>query len=368
MTKGPVGVVLPVVILLIYHFVCKDLKVALRFYKLWRGLAIVCAIALPWFVIEITATHGDYFRSFILRENFQRFTAVVDSHHGSWWYHLAAVSVGFFPWIVFIPQSLVRAFANAGRDLAKGVQPEGDLLKSNLLLFSAVAAVCVVVFFSASTSKLLPYTLPAFPALACLLALELDYVFGQQAWRRLVAPISILLVAFSSAGLLLPKILPHLKHVPEVLLADINACVAFQTLLMMVVLALLLLHKNKKAAVVFLLLAQTSAFAYFGSNVAAKVSALWEGPIPVLSRMAAASGEPIFVYKMRKVSVPFYARRATAMSPNQEFLTSTLEQELPKYPRACIIASVFDSKSFADAAHFKVMKWLGDYMLIEWTR
>jgi 4-amino-4-deoxy-L-arabinose transferase-like glycosyltransferase len=395
MTKGPVGVVLPVVIIFVYHFVHRNLKDALKFYQPARGAAIVSVIALPWFAAEIITTHGGYFKAFLLRENFQRFTQIVDSHHGAWWYHLAAICLGFFPWIVFVPQAMVRAFQGTGNKLPGKLlskspnkppnKPPGKLqnmpddeygaqgirrvLKNELLLFSTLSVCCVVIFFSLSASKLLPYTLPAFPALACLLALELDYIFELQAWRRIAAPVAVLVIAFSAVGLLTPTIFSKLRHVPQPLFADVNAFLAFQTFLTIAVLILLLfLYRAKAAAVSFLFLAQVAAFAYFGGDVLFKLSNLWEAPIPVLSRMAAALGEPIFVYKMRKVSVPFYARRATVLSPNQEFLTTTVEQELPKYPRACIIASMFDLKHFAGDPHFRLIKQLGNYVLVEWTR
>ena len=108
MTKGPIGIILPVAILGVFHLIRLNVKSALLFYKPWFGILLVALIAVPWFAVEISVTKGAYYNEFILRENFQRLTAVVD-HKAAWWYHIAAMLGGFFPWSVFLPGALVAA-------------------------------------------------------------------------------------------------------------------------------------------------------------------------------------------------------------------------------------------------------------------
>ncbi len=109
MTKGPVAVVLPVAILGAFHLSTGSLRQAWqRFFPL-VGALIVAVLVLPWFIVEIAVTKGEYFQEFFVRENFQRFTTVVDSHKGPIWYHVAAVMGGYAPFSLYLPQAIADA-------------------------------------------------------------------------------------------------------------------------------------------------------------------------------------------------------------------------------------------------------------------
>ena len=219
MTKGPVGALLPVLVLGSFHLLTGSIRDAIRFFDLPLGIFIVALIALPWFVVEIYVTKGAYFQEFILRENFQRFTSVVDSHKGGWWYHLAAMFGGFFPWSIFLVQSIVFFGIDAAKkaihssifrrplvglklpmqaaDRKESLQNlESDTLRQRIRLFSLCSVLVTLIFYSVSVSKLFTYTLPAFPALATLVALELDDALNAGERTRLLLPLCVIAVIF----------------------------------------------------------------------------------------------------------------------------------------------------------------------------
>lgn len=370
MTKGPVGVVLPIISLALYHFFKRDWQEALRFYKPACGALVVALIALPWFVTEIIVTRGEYFYAFILRENFQRFTSVVD-HKAPWWYHIAAMMGGYFPWSVFLPQALLRAVLPDQVVDPRGGSPARPLLlrythlsgRGDALLFAAVFALVTLVFFSASVSKLLPYTLPAFPALALIVGVELERILQERAMARLLAPLAVLAIIYGAAGLVAPAALGRLRDAPPDLLAIAHGYVSFMCFA--VCLALVLGLARKQPACIAALLSLTlCGSSYCGLKSVAAIAGHWEAPLPGLSAYAALSGWPVVVFDMRKPGVPFYAHKHVIQPPSDEALETVLKQ----LPHACVLTKSKRQGLFDSLPGFRIVTREGQFMLVEWRR
>jgi 4-amino-4-deoxy-L-arabinose transferase-like glycosyltransferase len=311
MTKGPVGLVLPVAIIGCYHLLRRDAWSALRFYRPWFGFILVAAIAVPWFATEIAITKGAYYYEFLVRENFQRFTSVVD-HPAPWWYHLAAVAGGLLPWSVFLPGALVNA-------IGSWQKPE-----LRVSLFCACWAVITIAFFSVGVSKLLPYTMPAFPALALLIGVYLCHSIEQRKYFAIAVPVLILAVA-AAAGLLgVSYVVPKLKEAP-VELISIARYGLMALSAVAAVAGIVALRRKLPAAVAVLLIGFYLCIAICGSQALAAVSGYWEGPLPHFAHYAGASRLPVFVWHMRKPSVPFYAQRQIII-PERDELIQALSQ------------------------------------------
>ncbi len=376
MTKGPVAVVLPVLVLGAFHTIKGDLFKALAMYRPMVGALIVGAISLPWFVTEIVVTKGAYFQEFIMRENFQRFTSVVDAHKHGWWYHVAAMFGGFFPWSVFLPCAVARSVApliqafNRGRsygpDLVRCLATTigGLTVRQELLIYSLCWAAVTLVFFSASVSKLLPYTLPAFPALAILVALEIDAALSNNEKMRLLAPMGLLACVFGSAILIANWALSHLSGSPPGLLHPALAFASFESVLALVCLLVMRFWKPQAAIALFFGLF-TASVVHFAAQILPVLSQHWEGPIPAFARFAADSNEPIVVFSTRKPGFPFYAKRKVINAPDVDYLT----QQLSSLQSAYILSKV-KTKGFMDAigGTCKVVARDGEYILVHWYK
>jgi 4-amino-4-deoxy-L-arabinose transferase-like glycosyltransferase len=156
LSKGLVGVVLPALALSVYVLVERDWGLLRRLH--WgAGLAVFTAIAAPWFVL-VQQRNPEFFRFFFIHEHFERF--LLPTHHrpGPWWYFVPVLLLGLFPWTFGLPAAVLRGW-KAGAD--------GGLRVDRFL---AVWAGVIILFFSASESKLPGYVLPAFPALLLLIA------------------------------------------------------------------------------------------------------------------------------------------------------------------------------------------------------
>lgn len=369
MTKGPVGLVLPVGILAVYHILRSDIVRALRFYNPLPGLLIVAAIAVPWFALEIYITNGAYYHEFLVRENFQRFTAVVD-HKYPWWYHIVAVMGGFLPWSLFIPQALHRAvkstfkqshaesFAN---QIFDGWRKLGLLNQQQAaMLFCLCWFVLTVCFFSISVSKLLPYTVPAFPALAMLIGYELSASTTSR--KRLLIPFAFLTALFACAEFIVPIAVNRLRDAPAELVHIIQSMISAE-LFGCVVVLLLLVWKKPTWAIGFFAGMTVLTSGYFGSKVLDVMAEGWEGPIPVFSRYAAISSLPIFVHDMRKPGVPFYTQRKVFHPVN----AIELEYLLSQHGEAYILTRSRQRDYFQSKPGFKVLSERGKFMLVKYT-
>jgi 4-amino-4-deoxy-L-arabinose transferase-like glycosyltransferase len=371
MTKGPVALVLPAAILFVYHLLKGELRAAWMFYKPLKGALLVGVIALPWFAAEIAITKGAYFQSFILRENFQRFSSVVDSHKGGWWYHLAAMAAGYFPWSAFLPQSVHSAFfpsvpsrPDAKTGLSAWITGFRNLsVEQSALLFAAVWALVTLVFFSASVSKLLTYTLPAFPALAILVGIELSKALQSKSVVRLTVPFALLAIIYGAAGLLVPALIGRLRDCPPELVRLATNLISMQCVIAILTLLLALLRRPGLAVLTFSLLT-LAASASLGRQAAQSVSQRWEGALPDFARYAACSGDQIFLFDLRKPGAVFYTRRQV-IQPGSK---AALEARLTGFERAYILTKAVDRSYFQSLSGCRIVAQDGYALLVSWRR
>ncbi|HEY0336288.1 MAG TPA: glycosyltransferase family 39 protein, partial [Burkholderiales bacterium] len=154
LSKGLIGIVLPAGALMSYAVLCRDHAVWRKLSPL-RGTVLLLLVTAPWFV-AIARVHPEFTQFFFVHEHFTRFTTT-EHHRGQpWWFFVPVLALGALPWTVPMLCGLWRAFKE---------RREGAFAPFRFL---AVWTVLVFVFFSASGSKLVPYVLPAFPALALL--------------------------------------------------------------------------------------------------------------------------------------------------------------------------------------------------------
>lgn len=156
LTKGPVGVLLPLVVLTGFLIVKKQLDIKhLRVYFTISFFALL--ISLPWYLKVHLVTNGEFTREFFFEHNLKRFTSVVGEHPGPFWFYVPVILGGFMPWTLFFIDAVIHLFK---RVLKKSL--------NKLLLFSFVWIVTVFLFFSFSTTKLATYILLIFPPLSVI--------------------------------------------------------------------------------------------------------------------------------------------------------------------------------------------------------
>lgn len=154
--KGLIGIVFPALIIGTW-LLCTGEWGLLKTMYLPSGVFLFALIAAPWHIL-VSRSNPEFFRFYFVREHFQRFlykNGPLDHP----WTLVPVLLVGLFPWTVFL-------FQAAAYNLDGSSRPPGGQKET---LFLMVWAGWVFLFFSLSSSKVVPYILPMFPPLAILI-------------------------------------------------------------------------------------------------------------------------------------------------------------------------------------------------------
>ncbi|MFM7365731.1 MAG: ArnT family glycosyltransferase [Cuspidothrix sp.] len=172
LTKGPVGIVLPGLIMMAF-----GLYVG-KFWQLWRemrpilGIGIVLLLSLPWYILVTWRNGWNFINAFFIYHNIERFTEVVNGHSAPWFFYFLVVLLGFAPYAVYIPVSLARiGFWRRSHWL-------NQARFQHLGLFVCLWFLGVFSFFTISVTKLPSYVLPLMPAGGILVALLWSDLFS----------------------------------------------------------------------------------------------------------------------------------------------------------------------------------------------
>jgi 4-amino-4-deoxy-L-arabinose transferase-like glycosyltransferase len=238
LTKGPVGLVLPGLVLLVDALipsasttVLERLKI--RFATPWFALAVglAVAIALPWYW-ACYQQNGQAFLDASFLHNVTRYSDVVSGHSQGPWFYPVVLLVGFLPWSASLPLALKQAWANRGDLSLTGEVNNGadqlDWTPPPVLRYSLVWAVVTFVFFAVAQTKLLTYILPMFPACAMAVAVLWHTAFddnpeGQSSrkgllWATGLTLLALLVpavIALTQLQRLLPAIVGQLTTFPQ---------------------------------------------------------------------------------------------------------------------------------------------------------
>lgn len=185
LTKGPVGLILPLFVFGVYLLMLRKYSLLTIFKSLLYIGVSSSFLPLLWY-IAAWKQGGDDFLEVVLAENFGRFfhlnTPDINynlGHENGVWYNFMTLAAGFIPWTIFFFFSLF------GLNWQRSKQPLKKILKdswNNILsmekekLFSLVALVCIVFFYSIPSSKRSVYLMPAYPFIAIFLAQYAIYI------------------------------------------------------------------------------------------------------------------------------------------------------------------------------------------------
>ena len=166
LAKGPVGIVLPGLIVLAFLFYLGKFREVWREAMPLRGIALLLAIAVPWYILVFQANGQDYIDSFFGYHNFERFTSVVNQHSAPWYFYFLIVLAGFAPYSAYLPLAMGRLRVWRWQDWRS--QPRS----THLGLFALMWFSAIFLFFTIAVTKLPSYVVPLIPAAALLVALQ----------------------------------------------------------------------------------------------------------------------------------------------------------------------------------------------------
>jgi 4-amino-4-deoxy-L-arabinose transferase-like glycosyltransferase len=195
LSKGLIGIVFPGAAIFLYCIWHRDFGRLARLAWL-PGLALFLLITVPWFYL-VSQANPEFLRFFFIHEHFERFTSTAHRRTEAWWFFIPILFVGFLPWLITLLPSLRRAWRRA---------PQMDLDGRAFapLRFIVIYSAFILLFFSASGSKLPAYILPFFPVLAIVIGAYLKQCEAKRlAW--MVLPIVPLALAGAWAAARAPE-------------------------------------------------------------------------------------------------------------------------------------------------------------------
>ncbi len=175
LTKGPIGLILPGLVALIWIALEKRWGLLLQM-SLVRGAIVVLVLAGGWYIAALIEGGSDFFRKQILSENLLRFTGGADFHEGHihpFYYMELALFAGFMPWTLLLPIVGVQA-------------ARAPLVVNPRLKYLFVWFATVLIFYNLPHSKRGVYLLCLYPAFAALLAIYVRESIVRPALARTV--------------------------------------------------------------------------------------------------------------------------------------------------------------------------------------
>jgi len=232
LTKGPLGFIVPIIIVVIFLLVMNDLRFFLHKGFL-AGLFIFILISLPWYIIMIQKYGHSFTHEFFYNDHFRRIIEAEHLRNDTWYFYPFSMIVDMFPWSLFTLVAMVYLLRNLKYDFRP------------IHIFLACWIYVVFAIFQTAHSKLPTYILPLFPSLAIATG---DFIqdliwFRRESQRRsfisLAAIFSIILIPIGLKVILL-KYSSYLEYnTPVYMLIGIYAALVLLSLIFIITRSLL---------------------------------------------------------------------------------------------------------------------------------
>ena len=173
LTKGLIGFLVTGAVMFLWLLIFNQWK-RLRPLYLPTGVLLFLAIAAPWHLLAAQRNPG-WAHFYFIHEHWERFTTTEHGRYEPWWFFIPVVLLGLFPWVGFLWSGLKEALAGGWARRRENADA----------WFLVTWAGFVILFFSKSQSKLIPYILPVFPPLAVIIGTWLSRCWMENAAKRL---------------------------------------------------------------------------------------------------------------------------------------------------------------------------------------
>jgi len=176
LTKGPLGFILPVIIIVSFLVMEGNLKLC-RYMAIGRGCIVFSIIVFTWFILASFEGNREYVNEILNNQIMGRFL-------NSWkdkepfYYYFTRFPMEFMPWSLFIPGVVIYSI----KEKSKGFQG---------LHFPFVWFVAIFIFFLIASGKKGRYLLPLYPPASLLVAWFFDSVILNPEKRKSLLTICI---------------------------------------------------------------------------------------------------------------------------------------------------------------------------------
>jgi 4-amino-4-deoxy-L-arabinose transferase-like glycosyltransferase len=198
MTKGPIAVLIPLVVSFLFFLSRKQIKTWIKGVCHPLGWVVFLAIALPWYLVLVHRFGWHFVEEIFMVHNFGRFRQAMEGHSGPLVYYIPVILLGLMPFTTV----LVRTVTQIKN------QVSAPWMRFLWLWFGFV-----FVFFSIADTKLWHYIVYGYVPLLILMAHNLDRIKNPW-WLVLPSVLFLLPLLFlkSIAIAAMPRITDRFAH------------------------------------------------------------------------------------------------------------------------------------------------------------
>ena len=187
LTKGLIGIVLPGGVIFWFMIFTRRWDIIKKLLY-WPGILLFFIISVPWFYM-VNKVNPGFFHFFFIQEHFLRYATKMHNRYEAWWFFIPVILGGLFPWVIGLFLS------------AKNI-----ISKKHDALFLMLWVVVMLIFFSISSSKLIPYIIPLFPPLLVIIARNIMDMIRQDSkpkYMALATFITVMAAAMAVAAIII---------------------------------------------------------------------------------------------------------------------------------------------------------------------
>ncbi|MBP2651482.1 MAG: hypothetical protein H6Q74_2307 [Firmicutes bacterium] len=184
LTKGPVGIVLPGITIIIYIAIFKKWDMMKKLVYI-PGIVVFLVVTLPWYLYMYQVHGNDFVNTFLGLHNYIRATISEHPKDNVVYYYLVLFPLSLLPWTgIFLRMTarLVREF------------------KLPHINYLVIWPGVIIIFYTLMATKYPTYVFPAIFPVAILIARYIEQMLadgGKKQWLWLTVPTGLLLLAIS---------------------------------------------------------------------------------------------------------------------------------------------------------------------------
>jgi len=205
--KGPVGAVVPLLVIFVDRLLARDLFATLRDIPWIACLLLFLVTATPWYLMILIQHGPGFLYEFIVVHNIGRAMNPMQGHGGGWHYYIVVFIVSVLPWLAW--------FVWSGKQMWRYKSSEETL--PALARLGLIWTLLVILLFTFAQTKLPHYISSIYPGTALMIAAALfhfgerEYVARSIYWSSalLLLPLGLLLAAFPS---IYPRLTEFVQH------------------------------------------------------------------------------------------------------------------------------------------------------------
>lgn len=213
MAKGIPGFVVPFGAMFFISLVSKKFKEIFKPVYFIPGVILFLLITLPWHIIMFKMYNPLFWNEYIIKHHLARFlgSSVINREQPFYFYFLTLLW-GFFPWILSCLCVWIKNLAKVIKNKTYKFDYDKLTNPQRYMLYNAIIALFILLFFTSSETKLITYILPIYASLACLGGyVWKDYIEkgeNENIINKCVYVIGSLFLLVSIGGILAPLYLP----------------------------------------------------------------------------------------------------------------------------------------------------------------